>query len=312
MRAAVFEPLGMEHTDFLRTERVSGRLAVGYALKRGRMTPVKDREIAIAPAGSVFSSTADMARYVGALAGGGEPILRRETLALMLTPQDGSRPGDPAMGLAFMLERHGGHRTAGHDGGWPGFVSSMLLAPDDGVGVLAFTNTSVSFAPHDVAEGTLRRLLGIPEPAEATGVPESPHLWPRLTGVYKPARGLNTNLRLWPVTGGEVHVVVKRGHLTVTAPSPVPQLRKGIRLHAADADDPWVFQARIDDVVVPVVFEPGPDGRAEAVRTGSARGGFVRLHRRPRATSLRLWGRAAGAAAAAAGVAATVRWRRRR
>jgi CubicO group peptidase (beta-lactamase class C family) len=52
VREAVFEPLGMEHTDFLRSERVRGELAVGYAFGRGRLKPVKDREIVVAPARS--------------------------------------------------------------------------------------------------------------------------------------------------------------------------------------------------------------------------------------------------------------------
>src|SRR5664280_138702 len=35
----------------------------------------------------------------------------------------------------------GGHRTIAHDGIWKGFLSDMLLAPDDGIGVPAFSNT---------------------------------------------------------------------------------------------------------------------------------------------------------------------------
>ena len=54
IRARVFEPLGMRHSDVLRTDRVRGRLAVGYAFKRARLRAVKDREILVPPAGSVF------------------------------------------------------------------------------------------------------------------------------------------------------------------------------------------------------------------------------------------------------------------
>jgi CubicO group peptidase (beta-lactamase class C family) len=197
LRARLFEPLGMHGTDFLRSDRVRDRLAVGYQLKRGRLAPVKDREIAVPPAGSVFSSVADMARYVAALTRGGEPVLRPETLRLMLEPQDGTLP---AMGLAFMVDRIGGKLVAGHDGGWPGFVSAMLVAPDDDAAVVVFTNTTVAFAPHELAERLLRDELGIDE--QPAVVPESPHLWPELVGVYKLARGLNTNFRWWPLLGG--------------------------------------------------------------------------------------------------------------
>ena len=95
------------------------------------------------------------------------------------------------MGLAFMLDRLGEHRVAGHDGGWPGFVSSLLVAPDAGVGVLAFTNTTAGFAPHTLAERALARLLDVPDDAETErrAVPASPHLWPELAGdLQAPAR----------------------------------------------------------------------------------------------------------------------------
>ncbi|HET9507710.1 MAG TPA: serine hydrolase domain-containing protein [Gaiellaceae bacterium] len=312
LRTRIFEPLGMAHTDVLRTGRVRDRLAVGYALGRRGPKPVKDTEIVVAPAGSIFSTTADMARYVAALANGGAPLLRRESLEQMLSPQAGDDEL-PAMGLAFMLDRLGEHRLAGHDGGWPGFVSSLLVAPDAGVGVVAFTNTSAGVAPHSFTERCLARLLGVPGPAEAERplVPASPHLWRELVGLYKPSPGLGTNFRWWQLLGGEVEVVVRHGHLTARAPSPLKALRGGVRLHAVDADDPLAFEIRHDDVVVPVRFARGRRGTISSVRTGSTRGGFLELHRRPRVKSLRLWGKAgAGAAAAGAGAALIRRGRR--
>jgi hypothetical protein len=99
--------------------------------------------------------------------------------------------------------------------------------------------------------------------------------------------------------------------VTARAPSPLKVLRRGVRLHAVDPDDPLAFEIRHDDVVVPVRFARGRNGTITSVRTGSTRGGFLELHRRPRATSLRLWGKAgAGAAALGAGTA-LVRRRRR-
>ena len=105
---------------------------------------------------------------------------------------------------------------------------------------------------------------------------------------------------------------MRRGHLTASAPSPVPDVRKGVRLHASDPDDPLAFEVRHEKLVLPVLFERGAGGRVDTVRTASTRGGFLRLHRRPRATSLRLWGRTATAASALAGAVALARRRRRR
>ena len=131
-------------------------------------------------------------------------------------------------------------------------------------------------------------------------------------GVYKLPRGLNTNLRWWPLIGGEIEITVRRGHLIARAPSPLKPLRKGVRLRAADIDDHLVFEARYGDLAAPVVFEHGPDGRVAALKTGSTLGGFLRLERRSRASSLRLWGRVTGAGALSAGAAATIRHEHRR
>ena len=311
MRARIFDPLEMQHTDFVRSARVRGRLAVGYRLRGARMKPVKDLEVAPAPAGSCYSSTADMARYAAALAAGGAPLLGRSTLERMLEPQGVPGARTPGMGLAFFVDRAGEHRVAGHDGGWPGFVSSLLVAPDDGLAVVAFTNTITPIAPHLVAERVLRRLLDVPEPEDPV-VPDDPHLWRDVVGVYRPARGLNTNVRVLPLIGGEAQVTVRRGRLTVRAASPLKPLRKGLRLRAADAGDPLAFQVEHAGVRIPVSFERDAAGRVAAVRAGSSLGGFLHLHRRPRITSLRLWGRATAAGAAAAGATALARRVRRR
>ena len=311
MRERIFDPLGMEHTDFVRSDRVRERLAVGYGRRGARLKPVKDHEVAVAPAGSCYSCAEDMARYAGALLAGGAPLLRPETLELMLTPQDPPSATLPGMGLSFFLERFGAHRVAGHDGGWPGFISAMLVAPDDGVGVVAFTNTNTQAAPHLLADKVLRRLLDLPAPADPV-VAERPHLWSDLVGVYKPLPGTKTNLRVTPLIGGEVEVTVRKGHLAARAPSALRPLRRGIRLRAADPDDPLAFEARHGDVRIAVRFERGPDGRVAAVRAGTSLGGFARLRRRPRATSVRLWARTTGASAAVGAAAAVVRRRRRR
>jgi CubicO group peptidase (beta-lactamase class C family) len=317
LREAVFEPLGMRRTDFVRSERVRGELAVGYAFKGKRLKPVKDREIVIAPAGSIFSSVRDLALYAAALIGGGANdhgrVLEPATLARMWEPQLEVAPGLAAMGLAFFLHPVGGHRVVGHDGGWPGFVSALLVAPDAGVAVIVFTNTSDGRPTVRLSEDVLRRLLDAPAPEPPKNVPQRPDLWPELTGLYKPARGLNTNARTWEIFGGEVEVLVRKGRLAVRALSTLTPLRKGLELHAADLEDPLRFVVSHAGISVPVVFERDESGVVRSVAEGS-RFGFTRLYRVSRARSLRLWGQAAAAGIVAGVVGRRARrsWRARR
>jgi CubicO group peptidase (beta-lactamase class C family) len=193
MRKNVFGPLGMENTDYLRSERVREELAQGYNFSRGRLKPVKYMEILVRGAGSVFSSVEDMCRYAAALLGRGANehgrVLEPETLELMMRPHYRLDDRLPAMGFAFLLlDDVDGHLIAGHDGGWPGFVSSMVLCLEEELGIVAFVNAS-SRAAQEVSQGVIRRLLDVPDPASTLpkkGILESAHLWPELRGFYGP------------------------------------------------------------------------------------------------------------------------------
>src|SRR3712207_2035105 len=159
MGRQVFEPLGMGSTDYVPSERVRESLAQGYNFSRGRLKPVDYLEITVRGAGSVFSTVEDMCRYVAAILGGGANdrgrVLKRETLSLMMEPHYRLEDRLPAMGFAFLLDDFDGYTLAGHDGGWPGFLSSMLLCPAEGVGVVAFVNAS-SKAAHEADRKSTR------------------------------------------------------------------------------------------------------------------------------------------------------------
>lgn len=306
MRKNVFDPLGMRSTDYLRSERVRGELAQGYNFSRGRLKPVKYLEIVVRGAGSVFSSVEDVCRYAAALLGDGANehgrVLRPETLGLMLRPHyrlDGRLPG---MGLSFLLDDLDGRLVAGHDGGWPGFVSSMTICPEEGVAVVAFVNAS-SPAAQEVSQGLLRRLLDAPDPASALpkkGVLESPHLWPELRGFYGPVGPINVNSRVYLMYAGELEVFARENHLAVR--TLVGPLRKGLRLYPVDPADPLAFEAVYEGQPFGVVFERGAgSGTVEHLLVG-----FDRLRKRAATRSLRF--KATAGLGAAGVVLAAAAW----
>jgi CubicO group peptidase (beta-lactamase class C family) len=287
MRENVFEPLGMTNTDYLMTERVDSGLAQGYNFSRGRLKPVKYLEIVVRGAGSVFSSVEDMCRYVAALLGGGANehgrVLEPETLSLMMEPHYRLDERLPAMGLAFLLDDLDGRLIAGHGGGWPGFISSMLLCPEEEVGIVAFANAS-SPAAQEASQDLIRHLLDVPEPASRLpkkGILETPHLWPELRGFYGPVGPLNTNSRAWLMYAGELEVRLEDNHLAMR--TFVGPFRGGVRLYPMDPTDPLAFEAIYEGQTFRVVFERGArSGRVEHLLVG-----FDRLRKRPRLRSLR-------------------------
>jgi len=262
----VSQPLGMDHTEYTRTDRTKGKVATGYHWLFRKFNALKDYDLSLLGPGSVLSSLADMAIYAEWLLHGGAgvngDVLRADTLSEMMSPQYSVDPRITGMGLAFWLDELGGHRTAGHDGNVPGFASSLVVAPDDGVAVVALTNNSSFIGAHVLTHHVLRSLLGVADPAAQlprADVAPSVHLWAELEGFYAPQPGFLTNLRSWQMVGGEVQVLVKDRRLVIRGLSMVPALRRGLELHPIDNDDPLLFAVELDGLVVPVAFarEPG-------------------------------------------------------
>jgi len=103
LREHIFGPLGMEHTDLARSERVRSRLATGYVLRSGGLKPVRDYQVPTPGGGGVYSTGADMARYLAALLDmdAHRSVLKPETARSMFQPHFRPDPRIPGMGLAF-------------------------------------------------------------------------------------------------------------------------------------------------------------------------------------------------------------------
>jgi CubicO group peptidase (beta-lactamase class C family) len=189
-REHIFGPLGMTDTDLARSDRVSARLATGYTLRAGGPRPVRDCDLVTVGAGGIYSTTADMARYVAALLAGGSgehgPILKPETVTSIFAPHYQPDPRLPGVGLGFFRHNLGGHLVAGHDGLVPGFISQLSLAPHDGTGVMAFTNGARGAMAWLGAEASaiLGRILGVPDPVIRADVPHRPEVWTEVCGWY--------------------------------------------------------------------------------------------------------------------------------
>ena len=305
-REHIFGPLGMTGTDLARSDRIRARLAAGYTLRARGPRPVRDRDLVTAGAGGVYSTTADMARYVAALLAGGcgehGQILQPETVASMFAPHFQPDPRLPGVGLAFFRRNLGGHIVAEHDGLMPGFNSQMSLAPRDGTGVVAFTNGARGAMAWLGAEvsGILGDILGVPEPVIRADVPHHPEIWTDVCGWYS-FRGSLRDAQKWFVGGAEVFV--RRGQLTLRPATPVPALARGLPLHPDDPDDPYVFRIDLSSLGIgtsQVMFSRSPHAVVNALHLDL---GFAPLSfdKQPATTNPRYWvGSVLGAAAAAA------------
>jgi hypothetical protein len=304
----------MEHTDLLRSERVRSRLATGYRLRSDGPRPVGDWDVVTAAAGSIYSTTSDMGRYVAALLGGGTgehgSVLKPETLASMFAPHYQPDPRLPGVGLAFFRRELGGHLIVEHDGLVPGFSSQLSVAPDDGIGVVAFTNGARGAMAWLGAEvsGLLGDVLGVPEQGIRTDVPHHPELWGDLCGWYA-FRGSPRDVQRWFVLGAEVFV--RRGQLMIRALSPIPAANRGLPLHPDDDNDLSVLRVDLSRFGLGssrVVFSRAPGVGTTAVHLDL---GFAPLSfdKQPATKNPRPWATGALGAVAAATTVTAIRRR---
>ena len=136
------------------------------------------------------------------------------------------------MGLGFWRVDLGGCPVVEHQGVVPGFNSQLLVAPDHGVGVIAFTNGSSNAASWltGETERLLRELVGAPDQGIRAEVAQHPERWGELCGWHRP-RAPRTDIQAWSMLGGGATVGGRRGHLTVRTLSPSLALYRGLRLY---------------------------------------------------------------------------------
>ena len=316
-RDRIFEPLGMVDTDLVRSERIGARLAMAYAFGRGGPRPVPDRDWIGGAGGGLYSTIGDLARYAAALLGGGAnehgSILEPATLATMFEPQYQPDPRLVGLGLGFFRADMGGHRVVSHDGIMPGFVSRLVVAPDDGVALIGLTNGwPGAFTWLDIElDGLLAEQLGVPVGAPRPQALHHPEVWSQLCGRYVyPPRIADLRERL--LLGGGAEVFVRGGQLMVRILTPIPVLLRGIPLEPDDPTDPYVFRLDLSPLgmsPVQAVFAGLGDGRATSVHTdlGGQPWSLVRAAERGATGALR---RGVVGALAVAGLLAVLRRRR--
>lgn len=245
-REHIFEPLGMVDTDLLRSATVEAKLATGYEIRSRRVKPVTERDMITAGAASVYSTPSDMARYLAALldGAGGEDgsLLEPETVAIMFQAHYQPDPRIPGMGLGFFRSELDDRQVVGHQGSLPGFHSQIFLAPDHGLGVMAFTNGAHQadlWMPTE-ASGLLGKLVGVVDEVRTVGA-HDPRVWDDIVGWYRLSARL-TDIRLRAMIGAGAEVFIRGGVPMLRFLNPV--FARGIELQPDDEGDPYVF--RID------------------------------------------------------------------
>lgn len=143
LRREVLEPLGMRRTTLLPQAPHAGGFAVHPWADVMLPEPLEDTGV-MAPAGQLWSTTADLCRWAAFLTHGDPAVLAPGTLAEMRRPA--SEPdGDgwtAAYGLGLQLRRQDGRVLYGHTGSMPGFLAALWVSEADDVAAVVLANAT--------------------------------------------------------------------------------------------------------------------------------------------------------------------------
>jgi CubicO group peptidase (beta-lactamase class C family)/D-alanyl-D-alanine dipeptidase len=223
MHARVLAPLGLDGAAFTATPAIRARLATARMWTYdGRSAPAPLFELGMAPAGSLYASMHELARFLRVLFADGRgpdgALLRPETLASMWTPALGADGRPTRYGIGFAVDELDGRRRCGHGGAIYGYATTLSFLPDERLGVAVAAALDVANAVTDrLAEHALRGLL-------AARAGQAPARWPESAPV--PAERARALAGRWRGAGGEtVEIVHHEPRLTVERRGMIGELR---------------------------------------------------------------------------------------
>jgi CubicO group peptidase (beta-lactamase class C family) len=182
VRQRILLPLGMTSTNLSNAAFKPGEnYAFPHSRVDGKLQAVEFGNLDnAAPAGSINSSADDMARWMilqlnhGKLPDTATVLFSEKQSREMWSPQTILPTDDPpaplralkanfaAYGLGWFLRDYHGRKLVGHTGGVSGFVSRVMLVPEENLGVVILTNAEQGGAFDSILYHILDSYLGVP------------------------------------------------------------------------------------------------------------------------------------------------------
>jgi CubicO group peptidase (beta-lactamase class C family) len=269
VEAHILTPLGMESTSVIFPDADRARLATGYGQRmpdgsRAAM-PFVDA-VGMAAATGLSSTVADMAKFISwqfrLLAGGEHEVLASNTLREMQRPQWVQPDWKSGWGIGFGITHTDERDLIGHGGGYPGYLTSTLISPQERVGVIVFTN-SLDSQPQTVSERVFDWVAPAIVRAAKGESGEAPDpQWASYEGVYR---------ALW----SDTQVTVVDGKLRLFSPR-LPNPKTDWMTLEPDGERVFTMDGRgAGPLGEQVVFRVGPDGVATGMNV--AEGTYERV-----------------------------------
>lgn len=191
MQRKLLDRIGMKNSTF--APNVEQRKLIPEATMwtyHGREFPAPKIEMGMSPAGNLYSSVNDQAKFLKFLFMGGKGIFKKETLEQMYRIQFPKKDEKTGFGLGFFVADLDGKRVIRHGGAVYGFSTEFAALPDEKLGVIVCASKDVANAVTTRIANTALRLMlarraGKPLPKLENSTPLEPALAKDLAGRYR-------------------------------------------------------------------------------------------------------------------------------
>ncbi|MFF4549590.1 serine hydrolase domain-containing protein [Streptomyces sp. NPDC001406] len=143
LRREILEPLGLCRTSAQPQAPHAGGWAVHPWADVMLPEPAEDLG-RMAPAGQLWSTSGDLARFAAFLATGDDRVLSAESVREMRTPAAPAEAADVAegasYGLGLQIQHRHGRLLVGHSGSLPGFLANLVISVADDVAAVVLAN----------------------------------------------------------------------------------------------------------------------------------------------------------------------------
>lgn len=257
VRRRVFVPLGMGATTLVPSAAVVERMALPYARSETGVEPLRQVRFDMFPAGDVWTTAADMGRFLAALLNDGRSaggrILSPEAARSLRTRPFFAERAPEGFGLGIYVEEREGRVVLAHSGSVPGFVAALRGDVGARVGAYVLANQDGGGPALDALARIACRLLRgeayTPfDPAVARRDPV-PAAWATFAGTYLSPQA------------GPIRVRVEDGALVMEAGG-----RKAWLVPDGDAGDRFVARGDDSQDGAPVAFLRDGAGKVVGVR----------------------------------------------
>jgi D-alanyl-D-alanine dipeptidase/CubicO group peptidase (beta-lactamase class C family) len=195
MQRKLLDPLDMKDSSFDPSPELRKRIAKATMWTgHGREFPAPVWDLGMSPAGNLYSSVNDQAKFLRFLFAEGRgpkgQLIKRETLEQMVTIQFPKKGEKTGFGLGFFVSELDGKRMIRHGGAVYGFATEFAALTDDKLGVIVCASRDVGNAVTSrIATTALRHMLAVragkPLPQLVNSQSLDPQLAIALAGRYQ-------------------------------------------------------------------------------------------------------------------------------